>query len=76
MSEDDKEAAEATQAKEKALQEKELGNAAYKAKRFDEAIEHYDAAIALDDTDISFLTNRCAPSASVSQPCGLGFRAL
>ena len=71
MSEDDREAREARQAKEKALQEKELGNAAYKAKRFDEAIEHYNAAIALDDTDISFLSNRCGPSAG-----GLGFRAL
>ena len=76
MSEDDKDAGEAKQAKQKALQEKQLGNAAYKAKRFDEAIKHYDAAIALDDTDISFLSNRCAPTGSGPQPCGLGPRAL
>ena len=37
-----------------------LGNAAYKAKNFDVALEHYDKAIALDDTDISFITNKAA----------------
>ena len=37
---------------------KEAGNAAYKARQFEEAIEHYDRAIKLDDSDISFLTNR------------------
>ena len=42
----------------KAQKEKELGNAAYKARRFDDAIKNYDAAIDLDNTDISFLTNR------------------
>ena len=40
--------------------EKEAGNAAYKAKRFEEALTHYSKAIELDDTDISFLTNRRA----------------
>lgn len=44
---------------QEAVKEKELGNAAYKAKCFDKAIQHYDAAIELDDSDISFLTNRC-----------------
>ena len=51
---------------EKALREqkadaqkaKEAGNAAYKARQFEKAIEHYDQAIKLDDSDISFLTNR------------------
>jgi stress-induced-phosphoprotein 1 len=38
----------------------ELGNAAYKAKDFDLALKHYDAAIALDDEDVSFLTNKAA----------------
>ncbi|KAK2080719.1 hypothetical protein QBZ16_000573 [Prototheca wickerhamii] len=43
-----------------ALAEKEAGNAAYKAKRFDEAIERYTRAIELDAGDISFLSNRAA----------------
>jgi stress-induced-phosphoprotein 1 len=34
------------------------GNAAYSARRFDEAITHYNRALELDDSDISFLTNR------------------
>lgn len=48
------------QRKEQALKEKEQGNAAYKAKNFDEAITHYDKAFELYDEDISFLTNRAA----------------
>ena len=44
---------------------KELGNAAYKARKFEEAIKHYDAAIQLDNSDISFLTNRCADEAAM-----------
>jgi tetratricopeptide (TPR) repeat protein len=32
---------------------------AYKAKRFEEAIQHYNRALELYDKDISFLTNRC-----------------
>ena len=50
----------AKQSKEAALAEKEKGNAAYKAKDFDVAIKHYDAAIALDPKEISFLSNRAA----------------
>lgn len=46
------------QRKEEALKAKEQGNAAYKAKRFDEAISHYDKAYEVYDEDISFLTNR------------------
>lgn len=46
------------QRKEQALKEKDLGNAAYKAKNFDVAITHYDKAYELYDEDISFLTNR------------------
>jgi len=46
--------------KDKALKEKELGNAAYKKKDFKAATEHYDKAIALDPTEISFLTNKAA----------------
>lgn len=36
------------------------GNAAYKAKRFEEAVGHYTKAMALYPEDISFLTNRAA----------------
>lgn len=62
----DEDAKAAAEAKAKAVQEKELGNAAYKAKKFDEAIKHYNTAIELDDTDISFLTNRYVAK---SLPC-------
>ncbi|GFP81793.1 hsp70-hsp90 organizing protein 3 [Phtheirospermum japonicum] len=43
-----------------ALKEKEAGNAAYKKKDFETAIQHYSKAIELDDEDISFVTNRAA----------------
>ena len=43
-----------------ALKEKELGNAAYKAKDFPTALAHYDKAIELDPEEISFLTNKAA----------------
>jgi stress-induced-phosphoprotein 1 len=39
---------------------KEEGNAAYKSKKFDEAIAAYTKAMELDPTDITFLTNRAA----------------
>lgn len=51
---------EAKERKAQAQKEKEAGNAAYKKKNFDTAIEHYTKAIELDDEDISFLTNRAA----------------
>lgn len=38
--------------------EKELGNAKYKEKRFDEALEHYSKAWELDPSDITILTNK------------------
>jgi tetratricopeptide (TPR) repeat protein len=41
-----------------ALAEKEQGNAAYKKKDFQNAVDHYDRALELYDGDISFLTNR------------------
>lgn len=44
----------------KSLEEKELGNAAYKKKDFETALEHYGKAIELDPTNASFLTNRAA----------------
>ncbi|KAL8539720.1 hypothetical protein ACS0TY_001363 [Phlomoides rotata] len=43
-----------------AQKEKEAGNAAYKNKDFETAIQHYPKAIEHDDEDISFLTNRAA----------------
>lgn len=46
--------------KAEAQKEKEAGNAAYKKKDFDTAINHYTKALELDDEDISFLTNRAA----------------
>lgn len=44
----------------KALAEKEAGNAAYKSKKFEEALTHYDTAIELDPDNISFRTNKAA----------------
>ncbi|KAF3791046.1 Hsp70-Hsp90 organizing protein 3 [Nymphaea thermarum] len=46
--------------KAEAQREKEKGNAAYKKKEFEKAIEHYTRAMELDDQDISYLTNRAA----------------
>lgn len=46
--------------KAQAQKEKEAGNAAYKKKDFETAIQHYTKAFELDDEDISFLTNRAA----------------
>ena len=57
-SEEQREQKAKLQRKEQALQQKDQGNAAYKAKRFDEAIQHYDKAYELYDEDISFITNR------------------
>jgi stress-induced-phosphoprotein 1 len=41
-----------------ALKEKALGNAAYSKKDFVDAHEHYDKAIELDQTNITFYTNK------------------
>jgi len=46
--------------KEAALGEKEQGNAAYKAKNFAKAITHYEKAIELDPTEITFRSNLAA----------------
>ncbi|KAK9807977.1 hypothetical protein WJX73_009842 [Symbiochloris irregularis] len=58
--EENSEEIEARQQKERAAEEKTKGNAAYKARRFEEAIGHYDKAYDLNDTDISSITNRAA----------------
>ncbi|XP_027181148.1 hsp70-Hsp90 organizing protein 3-like [Coffea eugenioides] len=51
---------EVKERKAQAQKEKEAGNAAYKKKDFEAAIQHYTKAFELDDEDISFLTNRAA----------------
>ncbi|CAI5516547.1 unnamed protein product [Closterium sp. Naga37s-1] len=51
---------EAKARRQEAVREKEAGNAAYKRKEFESAVEHYSKAIELDDSDVTFLTNRAA----------------
>lgn len=41
-----------------ALKEKTLGNEAYSKREFGKAHEHYDKAIELDGTNITFYTNK------------------
>jgi len=43
-----------------ALKEKELGNAAYKLRKFTEALGHYEKAISLDPKEMSYLSNKAA----------------
>ena len=58
-SEEEEEAREAKRQRAEAVKAKEAGNEAYKKKEFDAAIQHYNKAMELDSTDISFITNRC-----------------
>ncbi|XP_045624449.1 stress-induced-phosphoprotein 1 isoform X2 [Procambarus clarkii] len=44
----------------KALKEKEAGNAAYKKKDFQTALQHYEKAVELDPSDMTFLNNKAA----------------
>lgn len=44
--------------KQQAIAEKELGNQAYKKRQFEQALEHYEKAWSLDNTNISILTNK------------------
>ncbi|KAJ1967691.1 Hsp90 cochaperone [Dimargaris xerosporica] len=46
--------------KQEAIKEKELGNALYKKREFAQALEHYDKAWGLDDTNVTILTNKAA----------------
>lgn len=48
------------ESKAAALEAKGKGNTAYKARKFEEAISHYNEALELYDKDITFLTNRAA----------------
>lgn len=57
MTEEEKEEKESKAAANK---EKEAGNAAYRNREFEKAIEHYNKAIEKYDKDISFITNRAA----------------
>ncbi len=43
-----------------ALDEKNAGNAAYKKRDFETAKSHYNKAIALDPTDMTFISNLAA----------------
>lgn len=51
---------ERRQQAEAALREKEAGNEAYKRRDFEAALKHYDAAIALDPSNLALLTNKSA----------------
>lgn len=46
--------------KKKALEEKNLGNTAYRKKNFEEALHHYNKAVEFDPTEIIFLLNIAA----------------
>ncbi|KAF9176670.1 Hsp90 cochaperone [Haplosporangium sp. Z 767] len=46
--------------KKEALKFKDLGNVSYKARKFEEALEHYAKAWELDSTNVSILTNKAA----------------
>jgi stress-induced-phosphoprotein 1 len=69
MNVDDEEAA----AKKAAEEEKQQGNVAYKARKFEEAIEHYTKAWDTWPKDVTFLTNLSGMSHAShnSFPCGL-----
>ena len=44
----------------KSLAEKEKGNAAYKSRNFEAALEHYDKAIELDPINVTLYNNKAA----------------
>lgn len=49
-----------TEAQKQAIEEKTKGNEFYKKKEFESAISHYDKAIELDPTNITYYTNKAA----------------
>jgi stress-induced-phosphoprotein 1 len=54
--------------KQSAVAAKDRGNALYKEKKFDEAIAAYDEAIALDPSNILFLSNKAAVYIEMNEP--------
>jgi len=46
--------------KQQAVEQKELGNEAYKGKNFAKALEHYNKAVQMDPTEMTFLNNIAA----------------
>ena len=44
--------------REESNKEKDLGNSFYKKKQFSEAIEHYNKAFEIDNTNVTVLTNK------------------
>lgn len=49
---------------QKAWDEKELGNDAYKKKEFETALKHYETAIGLDPINVTYQTNKAGMFAS------------
>lgn len=45
---------------------KDLGNDAFKARDYEEAVRQYSVAIAAVNTDPAFYSNRCAPSSRLT----------
>jgi stress-induced-phosphoprotein 1 len=50
-----------------AVTKKEEGNSLYKTKKFDEALAAYDEAVALDPTNMTFLSNKAAVYFSIKK---------
>lgn len=48
-----------------ALKEKELGNTAYKNRKFDAALKHYEEAIRHDPTNMSYISNKAGKSTAI-----------
>lgn len=65
----DEEEKEREARKAEALKEKEAGNAQYKKKNFEAAVQHYSKALELDGEDISFITNRAAVYMEMGKVC-------
>jgi hypothetical protein len=61
---------EAALRRARAVAAKELGNDAFKAKDFAEAARQYTAAIAADNTDATYYSNRCAALPFTALQCG------
>ena len=53
---------------QKAWDEKDLGNEAYKKKDFDTALKHYEEAITLDPINVTYQTNKAGTVCYFSMP--------